>query len=43
MRKMKRQKARAAMLRAGFWKMNRPSGLRGQGRSAFALNWRKYC
>ena len=43
MRKMKRQRAKAAMIRAGYHKMNRRRGPRGAGRSAFALNWRHYC
>ena len=40
MRKLKRSKARAAMTRAGYHKMNR----RYNGNpSAFARNWRLYC
>jgi len=43
MRKYTRTVAKANMRKEGFWKMFRPRGLRGKGRSAFALNWRRYC
>jgi len=45
MRKLKRSMARAAMLEAGYCKMNKklPAAKGEKAQSIFARNWRRYC
>lgn len=45
MRKLKRSKARAATIKAGYQKMNRklPAAKGERAQSLFSQNWRRYC
>ena len=44
MRELLRSKARAAMQRAGYTRLNKPTyNQQGRGPSVFAQRWREFC